>query len=54
MPIQLFGPKKDGLCGQNFPSTDAVKESVKQWVTSTGADIYEHGMQDLFIADKNA
>ena len=26
----------------------------QQWVTSTGADFYEHGMQLLFITSKSA
>jgi len=36
---------KDGLSGQ--PSNVTVIAAVKQWVTSTGADFYEHGMQIL-------
>jgi len=38
---------KDGLCGQHFPSYDAVVRAVKQWTTSAGADFYERGMQAL-------
>jgi len=28
--------------------------SQPQWITSTGADFYEHGLQLLLIAGKNA
>ena len=45
--FHLFGPMKDGLRGQHFPSNDAVKRAVKQWATSVGADFYECGMQAL-------
>ena len=45
--LHLFGPMKDGLRGQHFPSYDVVEPSVKQWVTSYGADLYEPGMQAL-------
>ena len=38
---------KDELCGQRFPSSEAVVAAVKQLVTSTGADSYEHDMQAL-------
>jgi len=38
---------KDGLYGQHFPRNDAVIATLKQWVTSTGADYYKHGMQAL-------
>jgi len=34
--FHLFGPTKDGLRGQHFPSNDAVIQAVKQW-----ADFYE-------------
>lgn len=36
---------KDGPHGQRFPSKAIIKAAVKQWVTSTGADFYEHGMK---------
>ena len=45
--FHLFGPMKDGLHGQHFPSNDAVVWAVKQWATSTGADFYERSMQAL-------
>jgi len=45
--FHLFGPMKDGLRGQHFPSNDAIVRAVKQWATSTGADFYECGMQAL-------
>jgi len=45
--FHLFGPMKDGLRGQHFPSKDAVVQAVKQWATSAGADFYECGMQAL-------
>jgi len=45
--FHLFGPIKDGLRGQHFPSNDAVVRAVKQWATSVGADFYECGMQAL-------
>ena len=45
--FHLFGPMKDGLCGQHFPSYDAIVRAVKQWATSAGADFYERGMQAL-------
>jgi len=45
--FHLFGPMKDGLRGQHFPSNDAVVRAVKQWATSVGADFYECGMQAL-------
>ena len=45
--FHLFGLMKDGLCGQHFPSYDAVVQAVKQWATSAGADFYERGMQAL-------
>jgi len=38
---------KDGLCGQHFPSNDAIVRAVKQWATSTGADFYKRSMQAL-------
>ena len=45
--FQLFGLMKNGLHGQHFPSTETVTAAVKQWVTSTGTDFYEHSMQDF-------
>ena len=45
--FHLFGPMKDGLCAQHFPSYDTVVRAVKQWATSAGADFYERGMQAL-------
>ena len=45
--FHLFGPMKDWLRGQHFPSYNAVIWAVKQWATSTGAYFYEHGMQAL-------
>jgi len=45
--FQLFGLMKEGLCGQHFPSNDAIVRAVKQWATSAGADFYEPGMQAL-------
>jgi len=45
--FHLFGPMKDGLRGQHFPSNDAVIQAVKQWATSAGADFYKCGMQAL-------
>jgi len=45
--FHLFGPMKDGLCGQHFPSNDAIVRAVKQWATSTGADFYKRSMQAL-------
>jgi len=41
----LFRQMKDGLHGQHFPNKNATIPAVKQWVTSTGADFYKHGMQ---------
>jgi len=45
--FHLFGPTKDGLRGQHFPSNDTVVQAVKQWATSASADFYERGMQAL-------
>ena len=45
--FHLFGPMKGGLHGQHFPRNNAIIAAVKQWVTSIGADFYEHGMQAL-------
>ena len=47
--LLLCGPLKDGLCGQHFPSNDAIIAAVKQWVTSAGADFYEHSTQALVL-----
>jgi len=38
---------KAGQCGQRFPSNNAIVAAGKQWVTSAGADFYEHVMQAL-------
>jgi histone-lysine N-methyltransferase SETMAR len=45
--FDLFGPMKDGLCGQHFPGSDAVITAVRKWVASAGADFYEHSLQAL-------
>jgi len=45
--FHLFGPMKDGLRGQHFPSNDAVVRAVEQWATSAGADYYECDMQAI-------
>ena len=45
--FHLFRRMKDGLCGQHFPSYNAVVQAVKQWATSTGVDFYECSMQAL-------
>jgi len=45
--FQPFRLLKDGLCGQHFPSSDAVIAAMKQWITSTGTCFYEHSMQAL-------
>ena len=34
----LFGPTKDGLCGQHFPSNVAITVAVQHWVMSAGAE----------------
>jgi hypothetical protein len=44
--FHLFGPMKDGLCGQHFPG-NAIIATVRKWVASTGADFYENSMQAL-------
>jgi hypothetical protein len=46
--FHLFGPMKDGLRGQHFPSNDAVVRAVKLWATSAGADFSERGIQAVF------
>ena len=33
--------------GQHLPSNSAIIAAMKQWVTSAGADFYEHGMPTL-------
>jgi len=38
--FHLFGPIKDRLCGQHFPSNDAITTAVKQWVTPADVDFY--------------
>ena len=43
----LFGLMKNILCGQHFPSNDAVTTVVKKWVTFAGAHFYKHSMQAL-------
>jgi len=45
--FHLFRLMKHGLCGQHFLSNDPIKAAAEQWVTSTGADYYKHGMQAL-------
>jgi len=45
--FHLFGPMKDGLRVQHFPSNDAVVRAVKQWATSACEDFYERPMQAL-------
>ena len=45
--FHLFGPIKDELHGQHFPSYDAIVRAMKQCTTSAGTDFYECGMQAL-------
>ncbi|PNF20470.1 hypothetical protein B7P43_G07694 [Cryptotermes secundus] len=45
--FHLFGPMKDGLCGQHFPDNDAVIGAVRKWLASAGADFYGYGIQAL-------
>jgi len=45
--FHLFRLMKDRLCGQHFPSNNTIIAAVKRWVTSTGADFYELGMEAL-------
>ena len=52
--FRLFGPMKDGLHGQHFPSYNTIRAAVKQCVTSTGADFTNAACRLLFIAGKNA
>ena len=40
---------KAGQCGQHFPSNNAIVAAGKQWVTSAGADFYEHSTQALVL-----
>ena len=42
-----FSIVKDVLHGQHFHSNDAIIAVVKQWATSTGADLYQCSMQAL-------
>jgi len=35
------------LHGQYFSSKDTITETVRQWVTSAGADFYKSGMHAL-------
>ena len=37
----------DRLHGQHFPRNDTITAAVKQRITSSGAALYEHGMQAL-------
>ena len=53
--FNLFGPMKDGLRGQHFPSYDAVVRAVKQWATSAGADFFTGvACRLLFVAGESA
>jgi len=52
--FHLFRLMKDRLSGQHFPSNDTPRAAVKKGVTSVDADFCKHGMQVLFIVDKNA
>ena len=45
--FHIFGQMNDGLHRQHFPSNNAIREAVKQWVTTTCADFYEHNRQAL-------
>ena len=45
--FHMFVLMKDGLHGQHFPSDYSVIATVKHWITSTGADCYQCGMQAL-------
>jgi len=36
---------QDRILAQCLSSNNTITAAVKQWVTSAGADIYEHGMQ---------
>lgn len=39
--------KEAGLHGQHFPKNNTIIAALKQWITSTGAEFYEHLMQSL-------
>ncbi|PNF14079.1 hypothetical protein B7P43_G02148 [Cryptotermes secundus] len=45
--FHLFGPMKDGLCGQHFPDNGAVIAAVRKCLASAGADFYGCGIQAL-------
>lgn len=36
----MFGPMKDGLWGQHFPSDNTITAAGEQQVTSTATDIF--------------
>lgn len=38
---------KDEVCGQYFPTNDAITAAVKQRITSAGTDIYKLSIQTL-------
>ena len=38
--FHLFGPMKEGLCGQHFPSDGTTTAAGKPHVTSTGTGIF--------------
>jgi hypothetical protein len=44
---------KGGLPGKQFPSTDAVIEAVKKWLSQTDSDFYGAGYRDLLSAGEN-
>jgi hypothetical protein len=48
--FHLFGPIKGGLRGKQSPSTDAVIEAVKKWLSQTDSDFYGAGYRDLLSA----
>jgi len=43
--FHLFRLMQDRILAQCLSSNNTITAAVKQWVTSAGADIYEHGMQ---------
>ena len=45
--FHMFRLMKDELRGQHFPSNKVMIAAVKQWITSTGADFCEGGVQAL-------
>jgi hypothetical protein len=51
--FHLFGPMKDELRGQHFPSNDAVVRVVKQWATSAGAEFLRARHAGLFVAGES-